>query len=172
MFDRQLYKRLVIGVDPALTCHSESDETGIIVTGLGMNDHGYVVEDFSGRYSPEGWALQVVGAYQHYQANHVIVEINAGGDMVTHTLRTIDPYIQIKDVRAISSKHLRAFPVSVLYKQRRIYHEKPFEKLEAQLCSYIPGVTKKSPDRMDALVWALTDLMLGLKDPVPHIWHA
>jgi len=171
MFNRSFYKRLVIGVDPALTCHETSDETGIIVAGLGQDGYGYVLDDISGRYSPYQWSQKVTEAYRLYQADQVVVETNAGGDMVGHTLRTLNPHIRIKDVRAILSKTARALPIASLYKRHLIYHERPFEILEDQMCSYTLTGTKKSPDRVDALVWALSDLMLGPFRPPPTIWY-
>lgn len=171
MFKRDLYKRIVIGVDPALTCHRNSNETGIVVAGFGKDNCGYVLDDLSGKYYPHQWAQVVVEAYEKYQSDRVIVERNAGGDMIEHILRAFNPLLRIKNVYATQSKNLRALPIACLYRQKQIYHVRPFEKLENQLLEYAPSAKTKSPDRIDALVWALSDFMLGPSINRPKIWH-
>ena len=166
--------RIVIGVDPATTGNKTSDETGIIIAGLGENRYAYILEDLSLRGSPGEWALAVVNAFKRHQADRIIAEVNNGGDLVESIIRTIDPHISFKAVRATRGKLIRAEPIVALYEQGKIFHvNQGLVHLENQMCTYIPGVTTKSPDRMDALVWALTELMLA-NSPTSDakIWHA
>jgi len=153
------WQRIVIGVDPAVTNTEESSETGIVVAGVGLDTHGYVVEDLSLRGSPLEWAHAVVEAYDRWQADRVIAEVNNGGLMVEQTLRTVRPNLPITLVRASRGKITRAEPVAALYEQQRVHHVGGFPQLEDQMTSY--DGTGESPDRMDALVWAMTDLMIG-----------
>ena len=153
--------RIVIGVDPALTSKASSDETGIIICARGVDDCGYVLEDLSCRLSPEGWARRVVNAYREFEADRVVAEVNNGGELVETVLRTIDPKLCYKAVHASRGKRLRAEPIVSLYEQGKIFHVKPFPELEEQMCNFNPMAYDDSPDRLDALVWALTELMLG-----------
>ena len=105
----------------------------------------------------------MVNAYYKYKADRVVAEVNQGGDMVKSIIHSLDPTVSYKTVRATRGKITRAEPIAALYEQGRVYHAKPFTDLETQLCEYIPGITAKSPDRLDALVWALTDLLLEKK---------
>jgi phage terminase large subunit-like protein len=154
-----LLKRIVIGVDPAVTASGKSDETGIIVAGLGYNGCAYVLDDLSGTYSPSGWSMVVIKAYWDYEVDRVVAEINQGGDMVESILRMSDPEVSYKGVRATRGKLVRAEPISALYEQKRVFHVKCFPVLENQMCAFT-GRDIKSPDRVDALVWALTELMI------------
>lgn len=147
--------RVVIGVDPAATATDESDETGIIVAGKGVDGQGYVLADRSCRLSPDGWARRVVAAFDEFAADRVVVEVNNGGDMVAHTLRTVRPTLPIETVHASRGKQTRAEPIAALYEQKRIWHVQAFAELEEQLCTWTPE-SGTSPDRLDALVWALT----------------
>jgi phage terminase large subunit-like protein len=149
--------RVVVGVDPAATATEESDETGIVVVGKGVDGQGYVLADRSCRLSPDGWARRVIAAYDEFGADRVIVEVNNGGDMVAHTLRTVRPRLSIQSVHASRGKLTRAEPIAALYEQRRVWHTAPFPDLEDQLCSWTPE-SGTSPDRLDAVVWALTAL--------------
>jgi phage terminase large subunit-like protein len=153
--------RIVVAVDPAVTSTDESSETGIIVAALdAKNRHGYVLEDVSvTRGRPEEWARVAVNAYHRYKADRIIGEVNNGGEMVESTIRTVDPLVSYKAVRASRSKQTRAEPISSLYEQGRVHHVGTFAQLESQLCTWVPG--EKSPDRLDAMVWALTELMLS-----------
>lgn len=153
-------ERIVVAIDPATTCTEESDETGIIVVGLDENKVGYVLEDLSGRCSPAEWGQRAVKAYWHYRADRIVAEVNKGGDLVERVIKSLDNTVSYKAVRATRGKAVRAEPIAALYEQRRIFHRRPFRELETQLCEYIPGETSKSPDRLDALVWGLTELML------------
>ena len=166
----QPLERVVIGVDPAMSHGPESDETGIIAVGRREGTF-YVVADRSGRYRPEAWAQQVVLLYEELQAHAVVVEVNAGGEMVQHLLAQYAPHMALRTVRARTGKHVRAEPVVALYEQQRVWHIRPFRTLERQLCSYVPGRHKKSPDRLDALVWGITDLLQGPGAKRPRIWH-
>jgi phage terminase large subunit-like protein len=151
-------KRVVVAVDPAVTATDESDETGIVVAGIGMNNEGYVLADMTLRSSPGTWAKQALAALHRYDGDRIIGEVNNGGDMVEHTIRTEDRRAPYKEVRASRGKLTRAEPISALYEQGRVHHVGVFSELEDQMTTWVPG--EKSPDRMDALVWALTELML------------
>lgn len=151
--------RVVVGVDPAATNNERSDETGVIIAGIGVDGMAYVIEDASLKSSPDGWGWKVVSAYHKHGADRIVPEVNNGGDMVTFVLQTVDPNISIKPVRASRGKLTRAEPIASLYEQGKVRHVGHFPALENQMCTWVPG--SPSPDRLDALVWALTDLMLG-----------
>lgn len=155
--------RVVVAIDPAVSANESSNETGIIVAGIDAHDHGYILEDASLRSSPDGWARAAIEAYHRWEADLIVAESNQGGDMVENTLRTIDSNVPVALVRATRGKYTRAEPVSALYEQKRVHHIGAFEELEDQLCGWLPGDT--SPDRLDALVWALTALMIGPPEP-------
>ena len=148
--------RIVVAIDPATTSNNDSDETGIVVAGIGPNGYGYVLEDASGKYTPSGWAKKSIALYNKYQADAIVAEVNQGGDMVESNLRTHDMNISYRKVRASRGKQIRAEPIAALYEQGKVFHVGAFSKLEDQLCTWEPGM--KSPDRLDALVWALTEL--------------
>lgn len=151
--------RIVVGVDPSVSDNEESAETGIIAAGLGTDGHGYILDDVSLHGSPDTWARSAVTAYWKFHADRLVGEVNNGGDMVEHTIRTVDKTVAYKAVHASRGKLTRAEPIAALYEQGKIHHVGMFATLEDQLCTWTPG--QKSPDRMDALVWALTELMLG-----------
>jgi predicted phage terminase large subunit-like protein len=159
-------QRVVVAIDPAVTSGEHADETGIIVAGLGVDGFGYVLDDLSCRLSPEGWARRAVNAYREYAADRIVAEVNNGGDLVETVLRTIDPKIPYKKVHASRGKAVRAEPISSLYEQGKVFHIRPFVELEDQMCTFVPGNLDGSPDRVDALVWALTDLMLATQREV------
>lgn len=164
-------RRVIVAVDPAVSAKSGSDETGIIVAGLGTDGHGYVLADLSGKYTPLGWARAVVQAYYDFQADRVVAEVNQGGDLVESTLRSIDPDISYKPVRASRGKVTRAEPVAALDMQGRIHHAGVFARLEDQMCGFDPLQGGDSPDRVDARVWAMTELLLGAPLPAgPKVW--
>lgn len=174
--------RIVVAIDPAVTAVEEdSNETGIVVAGIDEQDHGYMLEDLSGIYSPAQWAEIAVLAYDRWQADRMIAETNQGGDMVEHTVRTAGRElaeqgkrktrnVSFNQVRASRGKHTRAEPVSALYEQQRIHHVGMFPELEDQMCTWVPG--EDSPDRMDAAVWAFTELMTidQTVEYAPSIW--
>lgn len=151
-------RRVVVAIDPAATSGDESDETGIVVAGLGWDDRVYVLDDASGRYAPTEWARRAIAAYRTHEADRIVAEVNNGGEMVAATLRMIDPAAPVRTVHASRGKAVRAEPVAALYEQGRVSHVGPLAMLEDQMTTWDPGVSRKSPDRMDALVWALTDL--------------
>jgi predicted phage terminase large subunit-like protein len=167
----QNYQRIVIAIDPATTHHDQSDETGIIVAAITADQTAYVLEDLSGRYSPADWGQRVTQAYWRYKADRVVAEVNKGGDMVERIVRSLDPHVSYRAVPATRGKGTRAEPIAALYEQGKVFHTRPHTLLETQLCEYIPGITSKSPDRLDALVWALTDLLLDKEsNPVLKVW--
>lgn len=151
-------KRIVIAIDPAVTAEEDSDETGIVPAGLGMDGHGYVLDDLSDKYSPDAWAKKAVAAYHQWQADAIIAEVNNGGDMVEHTIKTIDRSVRVKKVHATRGKLLRAEPVAALDEQHKVHHVGCFPQMEDQMCNWVQG--DRSPDRLDARVWAITDLIL------------
>jgi phage terminase large subunit-like protein len=159
-------ERVVVAIDPAVSVGENSDETGLIVVGMGFDKRGYVLEDLSGKYAPIEWARAAVWAYRRHMADRIVVETNQGGDMVESTLRMVDRSIPIRRVVAKRGKLVRSEPISALYEQGRVSHVGVFERLEDQLCSFAPGAGD-SPDRLDALVYALTDL-LARPRPVLH----
>jgi len=155
-------RRVVVAVDPAVTATANSDETGIVVVGMsgsGRDSHGYVLEDGSLRGSPDAWARQAIALYHKYRAAAIVVEVNQGGDMVVNTIKTIDRNVKIKPVRAMQGKSLRAEPIAALYEQGRVHHLGEMPRLEDQMCQWTPA-DRESPDRLDALVWGLTDLLV------------
>lgn len=150
---------VVVGVDPAATSGESAAETGIVAAGLGVDGHYYVLDDRSVRATPDGWARQAVALYHGLRADRIVAEVNQGGEMVTATIRTVDKAVPVRPVRATRGKRTRAEPVAALYEQRRVHHVGLLGTLEDQMCSWEPGVGD-SPDRVDALVWACTDLMI------------
>jgi phage terminase large subunit-like protein len=152
-------QRVVVGIDPAVTHSANSDETGIVVAGRGVDDRFYVLSDRSIKASPDGWMREAIDAFYLYDADKVIAEVNNGGDLVERLLRTIDSNVPYKKVTATRGKMVRAEPIAALYEQKRVSHVGNFDILETQMCEY--NGEGKSPDRMDALVWALTELSLS-----------
>lgn len=152
-------RRIVVGVDPAVSALATSDETGIVVAG-GSGAQGYVLDDVSLRGSPVEWARAAVTAYHKHKADAIVAEVNQGGDMVETTIRTVDPNVRVIKVHAARGKATRAEPVVSLYEQGRVHHFGVFAQLEDQMCTWAPATSADSPDRVDALVWALSELML------------
>ena len=152
--------RIVVAIDPAITAKEGSDETGLVVVGLAADGHGYVLEDSSGVYSPNQWATKAKELYHKWQANEVVAEVNQGGDMVESTIKTVDSSIYVHKVHATKGKFVRAEPIYALYQQGKVHHVGYHSKLESQLVTWNPSDEHTSPDRMDALVWGLTRLML------------
>lgn len=162
------YTRIVVAIDPSVSATAEAAETGIVVAGLGTDGHGYVLADDSVKQpTPEQWGAQGVTSYRKFQADRVVGEVNNGGDLVESNLRAIDKGVPFKQVRASRGKAIRAEPVASLAEQGRIHHLGTFPILEDQLCQWEPGVSTWSPNRLDAYVWAFTELMLG-----GDMWHA
>ena len=157
-------KRIVVAIDPAISSNADSAETGIIAIGVDERNHGYVLEDRSTRGTPNEWARQAIALYHTLKADKIIAESNQGGEMVKHTLATVDSNVPIRLVHASRGKRTRAEPVAALYEQNRVHHVGAFNLLEDQLCSWIPGESN-SPDRLDALVWGATELLVGTQAP-------
>jgi phage terminase large subunit-like protein len=152
--------RIVVAIDPAVTSSDESDETGIVVAGVTAEGKFYVLDDRSCRLSPDGWGRVAIEAYHEWKADRIIAETNNGGDMVGILMQTIDPTITVTKVNATRGKRVRAEPIYALYEQNRVHHVGSFPQLEDQMVTWTPDVSK-SPDRMDALVWAITELNEG-----------
>lgn len=152
-------RRIVVAVDPAVTSTEESAETGIVVAGVDDRGRAYVLDDRSLRASPNDWATEAIASYHTHRADLIVAEANQGGDLVKQLLGTVDRRVPVKLVRASRGKRTRAEPVAALYEQRRVHHVGMFAQLEDQLCSWVPDLSN-SPDRLDALVWALTDLVV------------
>jgi phage terminase large subunit-like protein len=152
--------RVIVGIDPAATAGEDSDETGIIVCGVAADGNAYVIADCSVRASPGEWARKAVAAYRLHRADLIVAEANQGGDMVAAVIRSVLPDAPVKLVRATRGKYVRAEPASALYEQGRIRHAGVFPDLEDQMTGFTPSRAGdgRSPDRVDALVWALTEL--------------
>ncbi len=163
----QNFAEVVVAVDPPARSGSRADECGLIVAGKAPDGRLYVLADLTSQGdSPGGWAARVGAAYRGFRANRVVAEINNGGDMVAEVLRQAEPHLPVRSVTATRGKFLRAEPVAAAYERGLVFHAGIFAKLEDQLCSLTPGFDRRagSPDRADALVWAIADL-LGLERP-------
>ena len=162
--------RIVVGVDPAISSNIGSDETGIICAGVDADGNGYVLDDDSGRYTPDEWARRAIALYDQHQADQIIAEANQGGAMVEATLRAHRPDVPVTLVHASRGKVTRAEPVAALYERGKVFHHTSgLDKLEEQMLSVAVGFDSKregwSPDRVDALVWAMTELFDSLTAP-------
>ncbi|GAB4525442.1 MAG: terminase family protein [Amphiplicatus sp.] len=160
--------RVVVAVDPPASAGPDADECGIVVAGR-AGETAYVLADYSARgLSPRGWAARAVAAFEDFAADRLVVEVNQGGDMARAVIAQIDPAAPVRAVRATRGKRLRAEPVAALYEQGRVRHVGAFRALEDQMTSFAGG-PGASPDRLDALVWAITDLMLRPRGPAPGV---
>lgn len=157
-------RSIIVAVDPPVTATVNSDACGIMVVGTGQDGRAYVMSDrtVQGR-EPSQWARAVIAAYRDFLADRVVAEVNQGGDLVVTVLRQFDEAVPVRKVRATRGKWLRAEPVAALYAEGRVSHVGTHEALERQLVAFGADglVDGRSPDRLDALVWALTDLMVG-----------
>jgi predicted phage terminase large subunit-like protein len=160
--------RIVVAIDPAVTSGEQADETGIVVAGKGVDGHGYVLADLTCRLSPDGWARRAVNAYHAYEADRLIAETNNGGELVKQTIHTVDRRVAYRAVTATRGKRVRAEPIAALYEQGMVHHVGTLPALEDQMTAFVPDNYDGSPDRVDALVWALTDLMVTGAGP----WRA
>ena len=161
--------RIVVAIDPAATSGEDADETGSIVAGKDYHGHAYVLADRSGHYQPTEWAREAIAQFHHPErrADRIVAEINNGGEMVENTLRMIDPGVPFTAVHASRGKVVRAEPISALYEQRRVHHVGFFPQLEDQMTSFTIDYDRErdgSPDRVDALVWAITELLVEDSD--------
>jgi PBSX family phage terminase large subunit len=163
---KPILERIVVAIDPAASANLNSDETGIIVLGKDSHGKGYVLEDLSGKYSPNEWAKVASQAFNNWDADCIVAEKNQGGDMVESVLRSQNSTARIKLVTATKGKYVRAEPIYSLYEQSKIFHVGSFPILEKQMITFDPD-KGKSPDRVDALVWGFTELMLTSGD----FWH-
>jgi PBSX family phage terminase large subunit len=154
------FQRIVIGIDPAGTANADSDETGIIVCGIDKNKNGYVLEDLSGKYTPNQWAKLSIQAFKNWNADCIVAEKNMGHDLVEAVLRSEKFEGRVKLVTATKGKYVRAEPVYSFYEQGKIYHIGQFPILESQMITFDPE-KGKSPDRVDALVWGFTELIVN-----------
>jgi phage terminase large subunit-like protein len=161
--------RIVVSIDPAVTNTAASDETGIIVAGCDAGGHGYVLHDGSMKGSPLEWAQKAVELFDKYKADSLLVEVNQGGDMVSAVLKQVRTTLPIREIRAHVGKKLRAEPVAAMYEQGRVHHVGEFARLEDQMTIWTPA-DATSPDRLDAMVQAFSDL-LG-KSSVSHYFNS
>ncbi len=162
-------KRLVVAVDPSGSAKRTADEAGIVVAGIGdcpclgrVETHAFVLEDRTGRYSPRDMGAKAIDAYYKWHCDRLVAEDNFGGVMVHDLIQLIDPRVAYKAVHASRGKLVRAEPVAALYEQGKVHHVGMFKELEDEQCQYAPLISTESPGRLDALVWAITDLMLGV----------
>jgi phage terminase large subunit-like protein len=158
-------RKVVVAIDPAVSATEGSDETGIVAVGLDDEGNCYVLRDASGRLSPLNWAKRAVNLYEELSADAIVAEVNNGGDLVEINIRTVSQTAPVRKVHASRGKAVRAEPVVTLYEQGRVRHVGMHPLLEDQLCTWVPGSGDDSPDRMDALVWGVTDIGLGQIGP-------
>ena len=156
-------KRIVVAIDPAAKSNEAREDgaaTGIVAAALGEDGRGYVLEDATCRGSPNTWARRAVALYDQLEADCIVAETNQGGDMVAATIRSVRPQIQVREVTATRGKWVRAEPIAALYEQGRVSHVGTFADLEDEMCAFSPDgmADGASPDRLDAMVWALTEL--------------
>ncbi len=169
--------RIVVAIDLAVTHREDSDETGIVVLALTRSLHVLVLDDLSCRETPLGWARIAVAAYYNPRgsamgADRIVCEVNNGGDLVEANIRTVDANVAVRAVRASRGKYIRAEPVSALYEQGRVHHVGAFGDLEDQMCGWTPQGDERSPDRMDALVWGVTDLLIDIEETATAVQFA
>jgi phage terminase large subunit-like protein len=160
------FRRVVVAVDPAISSEQGSNETGIIVAATDDKGQGYVLADGSGIYKPHEWARVALTLYHNYKADRIVAEANQGGEMVAETIHAQNPHAPVELVKASRGKYVRAEPIAALYARGRVRHVGELEALEDQMCTFTADFDRKaegySPDRLDALVWAMTDLFPGL----------
>lgn len=158
-------RRIVVSIDPNTVDSPDSDEAGIIVAGLGDDGKAYVLADLSGQHSTTQWAQTALAAYERWQADAIIAEVNNGGDLVENNIRALanGQPVKVKTVRAKRGKYLRAEPIAALYEKGRVHHVGQFARLEAQMTEFVGAEGGASPDRLDALVYAVGELVLGVR---------
>jgi phage terminase large subunit-like protein len=152
--------RIVVGVDPAVTSGDKSDDTGIVVVGKSTDGHLYVLEDATLKGTPSFCMARAISCYHRWKADRIVAEVNNGGDYLESVVRAVDPTVSYKTVRATRGKKVRAEPISALWEQGRGHIVKILPELEDQMCLYTAD-TKESPDNLDAMVWAATELNVG-----------
>lgn len=156
-----IFSRVVVGVDPAVTSGDDSDLTGIVTCGMTPDGQYYVLSDDTMKASPKEWAQKAINAYKLYNADRIVAEVNNGGDLVINLFQQVDATVATKKVTATRGKQLRAEPIAAMYEQGKVHHVGYFSELEDEMCEWEQGANMKSPDRLDALVWALTELSQG-----------
>jgi hypothetical protein len=158
--DHPQLRRVIVSIDPAASSSDDADEHGIIVCGMGEDNRGYVLEDGTCRGGPEAWARRAITLFDAWDADAIVIERNQGGDMCRHTLRTVRPNVPVVEVVASRGKHVRAEPIAALYSLGKVSHVGTFPELESQMCLMTAGGYEGdgSPDRVDALVWGMTQL--------------
>jgi predicted phage terminase large subunit-like protein len=155
-------QRIVVGVDPSVGAGTgKGDECGIVIAGRGYDGHYYVLEDASAMMSPRDWGRMVAGKYNDHKADRIIAELNNGGQMVVDTIRHSNECLPVKVVHATRGKLIRAEPIAALYEEGKVHHVGMFSEMEQELTTYTGKASDRSPNRMDALVWALTELSTG-----------
>ena len=162
--------RIVVALDPPGSSRAGADACGIVAAGRTKDGLYYVLEDATvAGLSPSGWASKAIGLYRRLEANSLVAEVNMGGEMVRAVLRGVDSSVPLKEVHATRGKYLRAEPIAALYEQGKVKHVRGFPALEDEMCDFSPeGLSSgRSPDRLDALVWALT--ALSRPRPQPRI---
>ena len=152
------FVRIVVAVDPAVTSGENADDTGIMVVGLANTGHCYVLEDATCHVSPGEWAQIVIDRYNRWRADRVVGEVNNGGDLIEAVLRSVSEDVSYRSVHASRGKRVRAEPIAALYEQGKVHHWGFFPDLEDQMCNFTPDTSDTSPDRVDALVWGITEL--------------
>ena len=165
-------ERIVVAVDPPITSKKASNACGIVCAGLAKDGRAYVLDDATiQKAKPLAWAKKAIALYEVREADVLVVEVNQGGEMVSTILNEVDASVPVKSVHATRGKHLRAEPVAALYEQGRVCHVGAFPALEDEMCSFEQTTKhgRKSPDRVDALVWALTELLLKPRNSKPRI---
>lgn len=162
--------KIVVAIDPPATSQENSNECGIVAAGTdGTN--AFVLADRSGVMSPREWATAAVNLYRELEADCIVAEVNQGGEMVAEVIRSVDPFVPVRAVRASRGKYIRAEPISALYARQIVFHCESFEALEDQMCTFTPDHDRKqsgSPDRLDALVWAMNELFPAIAVPMPE----
>jgi phage terminase large subunit-like protein len=166
-----VFRRIVVAVDPSGT--AEGDETGIVAVGQAEDDHAYVLADASGQLAPRDWARRAIALYHDLRADRVVAEVNYGGGMIEATLRMMDPGVPFTSVTASRGKVARAEPIAALYEQGRVHHLGSYPELEDQMCGFTTAFDRRtagySPGRVDALVWALSELMVQPMKGLRHL---
>lgn len=158
--------RIAVAVDPPASSSQRADRCGLVVAGIDGDGLGHVLEDATmAGARPHEWAERAIALFRRHEADALVVEVNQGGEMVGSIIREVDAGVPVLSVRATRGKYLRAEPVAALYAQGRVRHAGTFPELEDEMCAFGPGGLDggRSPDRLDALVWALTHLMLAPK---------
>ena len=164
-------RRIVVAIDPPASSGEGSDACGLVAAGIGSDGFGYVLCDATeGKLSPARWAKRAVDLYHRFEADRLVAEVNQGGEMVEAVIRQADSSVPIEKVRAYRGKYLSAEPVAALYEQGRVKHVGAFPELEDEMCDFgLGGLSSgRSPDRLDAMVWALSALMLT-KEGKPRV---